>query len=615
MSIASATQWRHRRRSWRHWLIVAMLMACAIAHAAPTPTDAALAQTSTIDARLQHADRIKRTDNAGFQSLLAQLDANAGGMTAVQRDWLDYLHAWQTGYDGNYPQALIRFNALLARTRDPTVRARARISVIDDQINSNHLVDAYANIEALLDGLPTITDHDAHFLVLASASSMYVDAGQFDLAMRYIDAALAFDHGALSTCIMSATKVNALERNGKLGLNEPAIDDGIAACRDVGETIFANIIRVSVANVRLGRGDVEAALASLQPFDAEAMATGSTALIPPFRATLATAMLRHGDLARAGQYARSAIEHAGVGAHSKAIADAWQVLYQIARKQGDDAAALGYLEHSAAAEKSYLNAVSTSALAYQTVAQRVRSKKDQIAALQQQNQLLALKRQAQARSLLAVQLAIALLLLLLGSVALYAVRTRRAQRKFRDLARRDGLTGICNHQHFMERAEQVLAASRKDAREASMVTIDLDHFKRVNDEHGHAAGDAALRHTVDCCKAHLVPNAIFGRLGGEEFAILLPDCVRERAAELAETMRARIAALHDLPARLPFAVTASFGIASTRDVGHDLKVVLAHADRSLYQAKRDGRNRVAVHGAGEPATMMATGNAFDPRDV
>jgi diguanylate cyclase (GGDEF)-like protein len=186
----------------------------------------------------------------------------------------------------------------------------------------------------------------------------------------------------------------------------------------------------------------------------------------------------------------------------------------------------------------------------------------------------------------------------------WAYRTKRSQMKFQKLARRDGLTGIFNRQHFLESAQDALRECAHHAREACLLVMDLDHFKSVNDMHGHAAGDDALKRTVATCQVLLRPDDVFGRLGGEEFAILVRDCPADVAHRRADAMRESIVASRregDAAADVP--VTASFGVASTKDCGYNLATLLAAADDAMYSAKRAGRNRVEVHRATvEPAT-------------
>ncbi|HTA64942.1 MAG TPA: GGDEF domain-containing protein, partial [Xanthomonadaceae bacterium] len=467
-----------------------MLLSAAVCFAAP----------ETPDEVLQHADQIRTTNNARFQALLQQLDAQAGRLSPLQRDWLAYFKGWQSGLQGDYPAAVTALTSVLARTTDPTLRARARISLLNDQFNAAQYEDAYANLGLLLDSLPQIGDRNAHFLSLTVAADLYNQAGQYDLAERFTEQALAYDRSDTSICYALYNQATTLYKTGKLRADDTQIRSGLDACERIGDPIYANAIRVPLAQAQMEHGDAAAALQSLMAHDAEVQATHSSALISLFRATLAKCYLLTGDLVHAGEYARSAVDYANKQVNSKASADAWQVLYQVAKQQRDDTAALGYLEKFAVADKGYLNDTSARALAYQMVRQQVQEKKAQIDALSQQNQVLQLKQTVGRKNMIAVQLGIALLLVILGSIVTYAYRTKRSQLKFQRLARRDGLTEIYNRQYFVEACEQELEYCRKSVRDVSVVAIDLDHFKQINDSYGHAAGDFALKRAVVACQ-------------------------------------------------------------------------------------------------------------------
>jgi diguanylate cyclase (GGDEF)-like protein len=156
----------------------------------------------------------------------------------------------------------------------------------------------------------------------------------------------------------------------------------------------------------------------------------------------------------------------------------------------------------------------------------------------------------------------------------------------------DGLTGIFNHQHFIGEADRALRLLEKKLGTACLISIDLDHFKQVNDTHGHAMGDAVLRRTVAICQQQLHRTDLFGRLGGEEFGILLLECSRDHGMAIADLIRTTSEATPvDEDGRLVW-FSASVGLASTDTSGYGVQRLFKDADAALYRAKRSGRNRV-----------------------
>ena len=554
-----------------------------------------LAATATPDEQLRRADQLKTANNSEFQSLLGQLDQQASALTPTQRDYIDYLRAWQLGYLGRYEDALSAFQTFLAHVKDPTLLARARISLVNVQVNATHYEDAYATLDSLLNAAGQIEDRTARFLSQTVAATLYGDAGQYDLALHYIDQALAFDRSDRSACIALAQKAATLAKSSALRADNADVQAGLDACARIGDVLYANIIRVYQAQALIEADRYADALRLLQAHDAEMLGTHSAAATSLFRALLARCHLLAGDLDKAREYALSAIDYGIKQSYSKSVADAYETLYEAAKQQGHYQNALDYHEKYATADKAYLNDTKARALAYQMVHQEVLDKKREVDALSAKNKVLELQGEVDAKASEARLLYIALLLSCLVIVGLWAYRTKRSQIKFQKLARRDGLTGIFNRQHFFETAQDALRYCAKSSREASLLVLDLDHFKSVNDTHGHAAGDAVLKRAVAACQARLRSIDLFGRLGGEEFAVLLPDCTQVTAAQRAEEMREAIAASRRTgDAAADVQITASFGVAATKVCGYNLPTLLANADNALYVAKNSGRNRVAT---------------------
>jgi two-component system, cell cycle response regulator len=170
--------------------------------------------------------------------------------------------------------------------------------------------------------------------------------------------------------------------------------------------------------------------------------------------------------------------------------------------------------------------------------------------------------------------------------ALYHAELRR-------LAAEDPLTGLANKGAFVEALEREVARARRHARPLALAIIDLDHFKAVNDRHGHLAGDHVLREVARAVAPLVRPEELFARIGGEELALLLPDATLEKAALFAEKVRARVAATAFVHEGTPIAVTVSVGVAALAE-GEPPEALVARADARLYDAKRGGRDRVVA---------------------
>lgn len=186
-----------------------------------------------------------------------------------------------------------------------------------------------------------------------------------------------------------------------------------------------------------------------------------------------------------------------------------------------------------------------------------------------------------------------------GTLTYYAAIERdltehkRIQSQLENMATIDSLTGLANRQAFLQRAKDEFNRARRYARPLTVVMIDIDHFKAINDQFGHATGDEVLRQAAAICHSSLRGSDFMGRVGGEEFVLLLPDTSHTSAYHVAERMRAH---LSETPIELEngtiLNITASFGVASMNGDDSDFNMVLERADKAMYYAKHGGRNQV-----------------------
>jgi diguanylate cyclase (GGDEF)-like protein len=201
-------------------------------------------------------------------------------------------------------------------------------------------------------------------------------------------------------------------------------------------------------------------------------------------------------------------------------------------------------------------------------------------------------------AVLAVQVASNAGMLNAGALGIFVLR-RRVQRLLvatQDLTRLDPLTGLFNRRFLVEQAPRLWRQARRDGTRVAALVLDLDHFKRLNDAYGHAAGDAVLQEVAGALSAAVRPSDILARTGGEELVVLGLVSDPDEAAHLAERLRAAVAAARTAAGH---AVTASIGIALTRPADgesatDELWRLVDRADAAMYEAKQQGRDRVVA---------------------
>jgi diguanylate cyclase (GGDEF)-like protein len=173
----------------------------------------------------------------------------------------------------------------------------------------------------------------------------------------------------------------------------------------------------------------------------------------------------------------------------------------------------------------------------------------------------------------------------------------RQAEELRTLATTDPLTGAYNRRHFFALAEAEWQRFSRYERPISLLMLDIDHFKAVNDQHGHDAGDRAIAMVADACRKAKRDTDVLARVGGEEFAILLPETNAADAAQFAERLRRAVVEPEARDIRQPAKVTISIGVAQASAEANSIAKLMKQADSALYAAKRQGRDRVVVAGA------------------
>ena len=176
----------------------------------------------------------------------------------------------------------------------------------------------------------------------------------------------------------------------------------------------------------------------------------------------------------------------------------------------------------------------------------------------------------------------------------YFSRMRDYNARLQDMASHDPLTQVFNARAYYQACDRIIAQSQRTKSPFSVLFLDLDHFKAINDTYGHAAGDEVLRVVADTLKSNLRRSDLIGRIGGEEFSVFLPDTPLAGALPLAEDLRRAVENSQPQVGEVTLRITASVGVACETLALNTMKAIQQNADEAMYAAKKAGRNRVST---------------------
>ena len=582
------------------WLVLSLACAFVVpAHAQEIPG---------IDVMIEQAEAIKTSQPAKFYEVLDRLEKRVEEASPEQRLKLRLLRAHGFLMKGKSEQAIRELRQIQQETQDPEMLFWT----------GSLLVNTYALTRKFEEGLTTLNDilplaakvekKDVRHRGLLVAGLLYNQVGEYTLGDQYAKQVLADAPNGRNQCA-----AGNLVAEAALGLKQAPSEEmvfrNIKVCEEQKEPILGGLTRTYLARKWVEDGKVDQAIELLERYLPTVTATGYPLVISEYHAMLASMYLKLSDMRTAKMHANEAVER-GAGMTSLPLVVAYRTLYEIAQMQGDSAEALVRYRQYADADKAYLNDVKTRQLAYQIVRQQILQKTQQISLLDQENQVLQLQRKVDQQAAQNTRLIVILLVLLFASIGYWAFKIKRVQLSLKKMAETDALTGICNRHHFTIRAERALAECARNGEQASLIMFDLDHFKNINDRFGHGTGDWALKEVAEASRGFCRRIDVLGRLGGEEFAILMYGCDLRAASRVAEDCRVRLAQIETRDTGHVFAITGSFGVTSSQQSGYSLAKLLSHADKQLYRAKHAGRNRVCVHD-GEHENVRAASNVLE----
>jgi diguanylate cyclase (GGDEF)-like protein len=550
-----------------------------------------LASDTDFSRKLTEADQLRSSNPKQFSELLQALESQQDRADQLDLQRLRYLQAFHSAvYEDRVSEGVAQAVDLYKDIKDPELKFRTGSLIANLSAINRDFRTGFRYLGRTLDTRRSVTNKLIRHDGVGAAAALYNEVSQHSLGLKYANEILAESPAPRTKCFATSIKLEAQRVLGKLPQGKDDFSSEIEACRKINEFMAASTLRATLARKWAKEGKLDAAVALLADSLGEVEQTRYPWLIAEVRAILAELELERGNPDAAKAHADAAVSYGKQIASSAALVSAYRTLYEIASSREKGTAALELYKRYAESQMAHQSDVKARELAYEIVRHETQQKNKEIELLQAQQRL-------ERENTQKAQLTTLFLAILLAGAVFWAFQVKRHQHQLKKLAQTDSLTGLGNRHFFTQKSERALVEAARAGEPASLVMFDLDHFKAINDTYGHGAGDWVLKQVGKTCASHCRKIDYLGRIGGEEFAVLLSGIDLAGAERLAETCRAQLAQIDTRDCGYSFVVTGSFGVSSTAQSGYDLSRLLSHADQMLYRAKNEGRNRVCAYTA------------------
>lgn len=545
--------------------------------------------------QLTQLEEIRLTNFNSFSAGLAELEKVKSSFTEEESHYFALLKGYEKSLAGEYEQAFTYLTPLIQSSSSGIYHFRAKVLAVNLYAISHDYLNAFLLLGELNKELPFIDDAVARAQAVGNTAMLYNGIEKYEIALFYSEQFLNSIKDQQLVCRVLVHKLTSLANLKKNSEFLSEIDHGIATCRKSKEKIPEIIMLRDKMQVLLHLERFSEITSLYQSISEDVVATGYPMLIAGVLNITAQAYLRAGDLSNAELLAATAlkqIEHTSINFVQTEL---YKLLADLEKRKGNFETALAYFEKHSALEKTYLDDKTNQQLAFHLAEGELEVKDKRIALLDKDNELLSLQKNIYEHEVKQNRLILLLLFSVLIIASFMAYRGMSGRKRFKKIAEFDQLTGISNRYHFNNLAKVALEYCELNAKPAALILFDLDYFKTINDNYGHAIGDWALQQVVKTCRNFMRNNDVFGRIGGEEFAVVLPGCHADKAALLAEICRDAIATIDTTESGYTFPISASFGVSSSDISGYQLKQLLADADLAMYRAKQSGRDQIATY--------------------
>ena len=544
------------------------------------------------------------TDTAGFVERVDAYGRLLSDCEQAGSDVFNYFLGLARVMQSRFREAERAFNRTLSLDPPLALEYRTLTSIANLHFLEGDYSNAFAHGIKLSDAKYTDipeADRARGKIVIANA---LIDAGLFERAADTLATLERTELPPRMACVAHYVGIQLLYKQGR---NDVPIDDLMATteeCRSQGQELYALLSLYGVTRVLNSAGEAQRAKRILEDNLEAVERLGYASLHALWLAAWSENALARGDVDRSIEVGLEALAMENTDNILEvelAVHQALALAYQLAGNRD------GVLKHSQRYHDAYARAHNrqlASATAYFAAQMQEAQRAQEIELLNKQKSLLELENALARSEAENFRLYLFLSAIAIVLISILAYRSLSAQRKLHDRVKHDKLTGVFSRDHFENVLEEAIRQAKSRNEDLGFILFDLDHFKRINDNFGHPVGDWVLQQVAEAARPSLRKSDALGRLGGEEFGIVLPDCPLERAREIAESVRVRIEAIKTRRSGFEFRITASFGVTSAASSGYEASKIVSDADAALYGAKTGGRNRVSVRPA-VPATDEA----------
>ncbi len=550
-----------------------------------------------IDASLDALEAAVASKPADFEALQQQLKPQLDDYSQQQKIRFWVLNSVYHIYQSDYNSALEILNQ--AEVLSPTNSTLTSIYLYKATalIGLNAFSQALDVMERNLSRIESLDDVQLKASSYIRLAALFLEMEAWEEIETYANQALRLNNrqNPRNHCYGLLYIAVAKLKKDQLNSAYQQFNDSMNYCHDNNFMMIEAMSLKGIGDVELKRGNVESsiiflekALQAYEPFQYQIE-------INHIHSLLAMAYNRLGKPQQAQYYADLVIAAPSHGINLQYQKDAYKVLAALSQQQGQFESAYNYLNRYQEISENLHNETKAKAYAYQLAKFDNVEKTREIKMLNQdralytaQQKVMELQRYKESMALL-VALGCSVFFIIFGATMFLQ------KRKYKRVSELDQLTGIFNRGTGQDLAENLFIDVIARQGKFSVVMFDLDNFKAINDTLGHGTGDWALKHVAQVVRPLLKSRDLFVRMGGEEFALFLPDADADVALNMAEQCRAAIEAINTKPHYSDLVITASFGVTTNIDTDLSLDPMMKRADIAMYQAKLQGRNCVVEY--------------------